>query len=70
MLILHRPRVAWDLNNVEFDSWQATVEAMALHIINHHLEHHDDQLPDEDKSLICFNRNSFFDKEMRLLYGP
>ena len=70
MLILHKPRAAWNLTDVEFETWQSAVEALALHIVNTHLEMHDDQLPSEDRTLICFNRDHFFDKEMRLLYGP
>ena len=70
MLILHKPRTAWDLSLIEFDTWQAAVESLMLHIVNNHLEHHDDQLPEEDKALICFNRDEFFSKEMRMLYGP
>ena len=68
MLILHKPREPWNLDDIEFNCWQQAVEQMMLHIINCHLERHDDQIPGQDQNLITFNREHFYDRELRLVY--
>ena len=70
MLILHKPREPWNLDEIDFSLWQAAVEQHALHIINCHLDEHDDQLDGQDKNLIVFNQGHFHRRDMKLLFGP
>ena len=70
MLIMHKPRVPWDLGSVDFSTWQPFIEALVMHILEQHLDQHDDQQPDDDKTQFLFNREGFHTQEMRLLYGP
>ena len=68
MIFLHRPRNSWDLNEVQFNRWQSSIERHVQHVLDCHLEHHDDQKPGEPKEKISFNGDHKYQRVMNLVF--
>ena len=69
MLFIHRPRRSWDLDEIQFSTWQGAVERHVTHLLNAHLDAHDDQRPNEPKEKLTFNRSYHYEREMNLVFG-